>query len=197
MALMTKKRAIWALVAGTAAVLAFAIPATASQTPAAPKSESSNATILDTRGGEARAVNLRTPFDCGQVWNANTRTNHNPQLSVDFQRSGALGKNVRSSAKGTVETVRDLGNTSYGKYIVVRHASGWKTLYAHLRSFNVSVGRSVNTGTIIGKVGSTGGSTGPHLHYEQRHNNVVQRVVVNHVHVKYFGNTSIKSSTGC
>jgi murein DD-endopeptidase MepM/ murein hydrolase activator NlpD len=145
----------------------------------------------------AQALNLRTPFDCGQVWNANTRTNHNPQLSVDFQRSGALGKNVRSSAAGVVETRRDLGDTSYGKYLVVRHSGGWKTLYAHLNSFNVSVGQSVSTGTIIGKVGSTGGSTGPHLHYEQKLNGVVQRVVLNGVHVTYYGNTTITSSTGC
>jgi len=145
----------------------------------------------------AQAVNLRTPFDCGQVWNANTRSNHNPQLSVDFQRSGALNKNVRSSAAGTVETVKNLGDTSYGKYIVIRHASGLKTLYAHLNSFNVTVGQTVGTGTLIGKVGSTGGSTGPHLHYEQRLNGVVQRVVLNGVHVTYFGNTSITSSTGC
>lgn len=143
------------------------------------------------------AVNLRTPFDCGQVWNANTRTNHNPQLSVDFQRSDANNKNVRSSAAGTVETVRDLGNTSYGKYIIIRHAEGWKTLYAHLNSFNVSVGQSVSTGTLIGKVGSTGGSTGPHLHYEQRLNGVVQRAVLNGVSIRYYGNTSITSSTGC
>jgi len=102
-----------------------------------------------------------------------------------------------ASAAGTVETVKNLGNTSYGKYIVIRHASGWKTLYAHLDSFNVSVGQKVSTGTLIGKVGSTGGSTGPHLHYEQRLNGVVQRVVLNGVHVKYFGNTSITSSTGC
>jgi murein DD-endopeptidase MepM/ murein hydrolase activator NlpD len=143
------------------------------------------------------AVNLRTPFDCGQVWNANTRTNHNPQLSVDFQRGDANNKNVRSSAAGTVEVVRNLGDTSYGKYIVVGHAEGWKTYYAHLNSFTVSVGQKVSTGTLIGKVGSTGGSTGPHLHYEQRRNGVVQRVVLNGVAIKYFGNTTITSSTGC
>lgn len=166
---------------------AFIAAATAALTLAAPASADVG----------AQALNLRTPFDCGQVWNANTRTNHNPQLSVDFQRSGALGKNVRSSAAGVVETRKDLGNTSYGKYIVVRHSGGWKTLYAHLNSFNVSVGQNVSTGTIIGKVGSTGGSTGPHLHYEQKLNGVVQRVVLNGVHVKYYGNTSITSSTGC
>ena len=166
---------------------AFIAAATAALTLAAPASADVS----------AQALNLRTPFDCGQVWNANTRTNHNPQLSVDFQRSGALGKNVRSSAAGVVETRKDLGNTSYGKYLVVRHSGGWKTLYAHLNSFNVSVGQNVSTGTIIGKVGSTGGSTGPHLHYEQKLNGVVQRVVLNGVHVKYYGNTSITSSTGC
>jgi len=171
------RRSIGAVLVAAAAVFSLAAPASADV--------------------EVQAVNLRTPFDCGQVWNANTRTNHNPQNSVDFQRSGALNKNVRSSAAGTVEVVKNLGNTSYGKYIVVGHAEGWKTYYAHLNAFNVSVGQKVSTGTIIGKVGSTGGSTGPHLHYEQRRNGVVQRVVLNGVAVKYFGNTTITSSTGC
>ncbi|WP_017593130.1 M23 family metallopeptidase [Nocardiopsis potens] len=143
------------------------------------------------------AVNLRTPFDCGQVWNANTRTNHNPQLSVDFQRSGAQGKNVLSSAAGTVTTVADRGNTSYGKYIVVSHGQGITTLYAHLESQAVSVGDKVNTGTRIGKVGSTGGSTGPHLHYEQRVDGRVVRAVLNGVRIAYYGNTTITSSTNC
>ncbi|RZQ61534.1 M23 family metallopeptidase [Amycolatopsis suaedae] len=146
---------------------------------------------------EPQAINFRTPFDCGQVWNANTRTNHNPQNAVDFQRSGAQGKNVRSSAPGKVTTVRDLGNTSYGKYIVVTHSGGWQTLYAHLSAFNTSVGRSVSTGTIIGKVGNSGGSSGPHLHYEQKLNGSVRRVVLNGLAIKYFGNTTVTSSTGC
>lgn len=196
MAVWTRKRALGALLVSGAAALAITIPATAAPDAEAPAT-ATPAEGKPTPGLEARAVNLRTPFDCGQAWTANTRSNHSPQLAVDFQRSGALGKNVRSSAGGTVESVRDLGNTSYGKFIVVRHSGGWKTLYAHLRSFNVRVGQSVNTGTIIGKVGSTGGSTGPHLHYEQKLNNVVKRVVLNGVAVKYFGNTPIKSSTGC
>jgi len=146
---------------------------------------------------DTEAINFRTPFDCGQVWNANTRTNHNPLASVDFQRGDAQGKNVRASASGTVSTVRDLGNTSYGKYIVVDHGSGWTTLYAHLDSFNTSVGASVGTNSVIGKVGSTGGSTGPHLHYEQRSGGTVKRVVLNGLAIKYYGDTTVTSSTNC
>ncbi|MFB9908437.1 M23 family metallopeptidase [Allokutzneria oryzae] len=178
MATVSVKRSVTALATSAAALLALATPALASDV-------------------SAQAINLRTPFDCGQVWNANTRTNHNPQLSVDFQRSDANNKNVRSSAAGKVVTRRDLGNTSYGRYLVIDHGGGWQTLYAHLNSFNVSLGQSVSTGTIIGKVGSTGGSTGPHLHYEQKLNGAVQRVVLNGKAVVYYGNTSITSSTGC
>lgn len=148
----------------------------------------------DTR---AQDVNLRTPFDCGQVWNANTRTNHIPQLSVDFQRSDALGQNVSSSASGTVTTVTDLGDESYGKYIEVDHGSGVSTLYAHLASQSVAVGDSVETGTVIGTVGSTGGSTGPHLHYEQKVDGAVVEVVLNGLEIYYYGNTEVTSSTGC
>ncbi|MBB6170439.1 murein DD-endopeptidase MepM/ murein hydrolase activator NlpD [Nocardiopsis mwathae] len=143
------------------------------------------------------SINLRTPFDCGQTWTAKTYSGHNPQNAVDFQRSNALNQNVRSSAPGTVTTVADLGNRSYGKYIVIDHGGGVTTLYAHLNSQSVKKGARVGTGTVIGKVGSTGGSTGPHLHYEQRRNGAVQRVVLNGVSVKYYGSTTIKSSTGC
>jgi murein DD-endopeptidase MepM/ murein hydrolase activator NlpD len=146
---------------------------------------------------DVQALNLRTPLDCGQVWNANTRTDHSPQLAVDFQRSDANGKNVLSSAPGKVTTVRDLGDTSYGRYIVVDHGGGITTLYAHLSAFHVSVGQQVSTGTRIGNVGSTGNSTGPHLHYEQRTNGTPVKVVLNGVHVTYFGNTTITSSTNC
>lgn len=145
----------------------------------------------------AQAVNLRTPFDCGQVWNANTRTNHNPQLAVDFQRSDALGQNARSSASGTVTTVADLGDESYGKYIEIDHGGGISTLYAHLASQSVAVGDSVETGTVIGTVGSTGGSTGPHLHYEQKVDGTVVEVVLNGLEIFYYGNTEVTSSTGC
>ena len=51
---------------------------------------------------------------------------------------------------------------------MVDHGNGWSTLYAHLLSQWVTTGQSVDQGQIIGQVGSTGGSTGPHLHFEER-----------------------------
>src|SRR5690348_7158610 len=58
----------------------------------------------------------------------------------------------------------------YGQYIDVEHAGGWTTRYAHLSAYVIANGATVTRGTLIGKVGSTGRSTGPHLHFEARRN---------------------------
>jgi murein DD-endopeptidase MepM/ murein hydrolase activator NlpD len=65
-----------------------------------------------------------------------------------------------------VSVVKDLGARSYGRYIVISHAGGIQTLYAHLSGFRTSVGSKVSTGQLIGISGNTGGSRGPHLHFE-------------------------------
>lgn len=122
----------------------------------------------------AAGPSFQVPFPCGESWTAATWKGHNPAKSVDFQHSPAEGWKVFASAKGTVSKVRDLGNTSYGKYIEIDHGNGWKTLYAHLKSFEVSEGDTVDAKTFIGRVGNTGGSQGAHLHYEQKHNGAVQ-----------------------
>ncbi|ADD42778.1 M23 family metallopeptidase [Stackebrandtia nassauensis] len=146
---------------------------------------------------ETRAVNFEVPFGCGQSWEGQTRTNHNPQNSIDFNRAGDDGDAVASSAAGTVATVRDLGGSSYGKYVVVSHGSGWQTLYAHLKSFSVKVGQKVNTGSKIGTVGSTGGSTGPHLHYEQKLNGSAVKIKFDGKGAYYWGSRTYKSSNNC
>jgi murein DD-endopeptidase MepM/ murein hydrolase activator NlpD len=58
--------------------------------------------------------------------------------------------------------------TGYGREVVIDHGHGLETLYAHLSGFAVTVGQDVRRGDILGYVGSSGRSTGPHLHYEVR-----------------------------
>ena len=81
------------------------------------------------------------------------------------------GTPVMASGSGTVERASWFG--AYGKYVRIRHNSTYKTAYAHLSKFgrNIKAGRKVRQGQIIGYVGSTGRSTGPHLHYEVLVNN--------------------------
>lgn len=79
------------------------------------------------------------------------------------------GTPVVASANGTVIFAKIGGyNGGYGNMIIISHDGGVQTLYSHLREVNVSVGQSVTQGQIIGGVGNTGRSTGPHLHFEVR-----------------------------
>lgn len=79
------------------------------------------------------------------------------------------GTAVLAAAPGTVILSKSSGyNGGYGQYIVVKHSNGTQTLYAHLSANNVSSGESVDRGDVIGAVGSTGKSTGNHLHIEVR-----------------------------
>lgn len=149
----------------------------------------------------AAAPSYKAPFDCNKTFNANNWTpGHNPSNTIDWQNAGEAinGKNVRASAAGTA-TFYDLGNTSYGKYVVISHSGGGSTLYAHLSSMVRNPGQtmSVNQGTIIGKVGSTGNSSAPHLHYEQKVNGSVVTPVVDGVTVPLGTKKAIKSSNGC
>lgn len=75
---------------------------------------------------------------------------------------------IRASNGGTVVTAT--GSGSYGNYVVINHGGGKSTLYAHMSSIAVGVNQSVTQGQIIGYVGSTGYSTGNHLHIEVRIN---------------------------
>ena len=143
------------------------------------------------------APTFKVPFPCGQVWSGQTRTNHSPANAVDFNRAGDEGDRVVASASGTVVTVRNLGNTSYGRYVVINHGGGYTTYYAHLQDWTVSVGQSVSRGSTIGHVGSTGGSTGPHLHYEQRSGGTVLKVKFNGTTALYWGTKNYTSDNGC
>ena len=89
-------------------------------------------------------------------------------VGVDLTMSGAYGKAVYASAGGTV--VQAGWSGGYGIMVKVRHSNGYETWYAHMSSKLVSVGDKVTQGQQIGRIGSTGNSTGPHLHFELRIN---------------------------
>ncbi len=79
------------------------------------------------------------------------------------------GTPVMAAANGTVTVSRTYGyNGGYGLYVVISHPNGTQTLYAHLSSVIVSVGQQVVQGQVIGYSGTSGKSTGPHLHFEVR-----------------------------
>lgn len=81
----------------------------------------------------------------------------------------AAGEPIYAAASGRVIVSRQSGwNGGYGNYLVIEHANGTQTLYAHNQSNIVSVGQRVVEGQIVGYVGSTGKSTGPHVHFEVR-----------------------------
>ena len=80
-----------------------------------------------------------------------------------------IGTNVLASASGVVTVSRGSGwNGGYGSYIVISHPNGTQTLYAHNSANLVVAGERVSQGQVIGRVGSTGRSTGPHVHFEVR-----------------------------
>ncbi|MCW3841984.1 peptidoglycan DD-metalloendopeptidase family protein [Micromonospora yasonensis] len=143
------------------------------------------------------APTFKVPFPCNQSWSGQTRSDHSPAYAIDFNRTDDLGDPVVASAPGTVDRVTDLGGTSYGKYVRIDHGNGYTTYYAHLSGFNVSVGQTVGYGKVIGYVGSTGGSTGPHLHYEQRLNGSDIQVRFNGALAYYWGTKTYTSDNGC
>lgn len=79
------------------------------------------------------------------------------------------GTPILAADSGIATVISDNGN-GYGNYIMINHGGGRVTLYAHMSGFAVSNGASVTQGQVIGYVGSTGNSTGPHLHFEVRVN---------------------------
>ncbi len=93
-----------------------------------------------------------------QTWRAH--------LGVDY--AAPTGTPVRAIGLGVVESAGTMGG--YGNAVVVKHANGHSTVYAHLSQMSVRRGQSVTQGQAIGKVGATGWATGPHLHFEFRVN---------------------------
>ncbi|HEX9807615.1 MAG TPA: M23 family metallopeptidase [Alteraurantiacibacter sp.] len=86
---------------------------------------------------------------------------------LDFR--GSTGEPILAAANGKVSFVGR--KTGYGKVVEISHGNGLMTRYAHMSAFRAQVGQRVTAGDVIGAIGSTGRSTGPHLHFEVRVNN--------------------------
>jgi murein DD-endopeptidase MepM/ murein hydrolase activator NlpD len=82
---------------------------------------------------------------------------------LDF--TAPIGTEIYATGNGVVVKVEAFGR-GYGNNVTIDHGFGYKTLYAHMSKFNVRQGQRINRGDVIGYVGNTGSSTGPHLHYE-------------------------------
>ena len=95
---------------------------------------------------------------------------HTYAMHSGYDFKAGYGSPVRATASGKVIFAARKGG--YGKMVEIQHENGLTTRYAHLSKILVKKGQQVSAGHNIGKVGSTGRSTGPHLHYEIRHNDI-------------------------
>ncbi|MGW2201279.1 M23 family metallopeptidase [Streptomyces sp. NPDC001774] len=128
-------------------------PAGTAAPASAPAQASSSGWVAPVGGG------ISTPYRAsGAMWSSGYHT------GVDFIASS--GTSVKAVGAGTVYSAGNSG--SYGNEVVIQHADGTFSQYAHLSSLNVSAGQTVTGGQEIGLSGSTGNSTGPHLHFEIR-----------------------------
>lgn len=127
---------------------------------------------------QAPARSMARPVSVSGAVAASTGFSHPAPGSVKTQGihgynavdlAGGYGSPIRAAAAGEVIVSKASGwNGGYGQYVVIRHPSGAQTLYAHLASNSVGVGNYVSQGEVIGGMGSTGKSTGNHLHFEVR-----------------------------
>lgn len=91
-----------------------------------------------------------------------------PAMHTGMDMRGDTGDPVRATAAGTVVTAG--WNGGYGKMVEIDHGNQFSTRYGHMSQIDVRVGQKIKIGDIVGRIGSTGRSTGPHLHYETRIN---------------------------
>jgi murein DD-endopeptidase MepM/ murein hydrolase activator NlpD len=96
-----------------------------------------------------------------QIYNG---SGHNA-IDIGMPTGTPLQAALGGTVLGTGNTDSAPGCLSFGKWVVIKHANGLATLYAHLSSIAVSSGQSVTTGQVIGNSGMTGYATGPHLHF--------------------------------
>ncbi len=108
-------------------------------------------------------TNITSPFG----WRQFGKRKSEMHQGIDISKHGIDGKNIVASKSGTIQVAK-YGNNGYGNHIMIKHDDGTQTVYGHCKSLSVKVGQRVCQGDTIAAVGSTGDSTGPHLHFEIR-----------------------------
>ncbi|MDY5100390.1 MAG: M23 family metallopeptidase, partial [Oscillospiraceae bacterium] len=125
-----------------------------------------------TGGSVMGTGDFRWPVDCYLITSEYGYRIHPIQNVTKFHAGVDIGaqsgQSIYASAAGTVAV--STYNDSYGNYVLINHGGGNATLYAHMSSTAVTAGQYVSQGQVIGYVGSTGWSSGPHLHFEIRLN---------------------------
>lgn len=149
----------------------------------------------------ADAILFRAPFGCNQSW---TYSHHDGEvrLALDFIRADGGetgGSPVLASAGGLATQHYEEGGA--GNYIVIDHGGGWTTYYFHMSELSVADGTTVAQGEQIGVTGTTGASTGPHIHYEQLQGGVGQEIRIDGMSLApypgVYGESSLTSDNAC
>lgn len=136
--------------------------------PAAPKTSKSSARKIGNEPFRGGSGDAQPGYYANPIPGALVTQSIHGWNGIDL--GAARGTPVHAAADGTVIVARNNGgwNGGYGNYVVITHTNGTQTLYGHLKSAIVAPGQSVLSGQTIGYEGSTGESTGPHLHFEVR-----------------------------
>ncbi|HEX8538595.1 MAG TPA: peptidoglycan DD-metalloendopeptidase family protein [Cystobacter sp.] len=166
-------------------------------------SEASNAGTQEEPTQEASVTaalarpNFQAPFPCGQSW---TYSHHSAEVrrALDFVKNGGGTSGQPQLASAAGYATRHYQDGGAGNYIKIDHGGGWMTYYFHLSAYSVPNGTQVAQGQQIGVTGSTGASSGAHVHYEQLLNGVGQDIVINGVSLApypgSYGSRSITSN---
>lgn len=126
-------------------------------------------TLLPAVAHAAPATRHKVPFQCGETWSGTSRSGHSPsKKAVDFNRAGDLGAPVVASAAGIVKIAQATPKGGYGRLVEIDHGNGESSVYAHLDRVDVVAGQRIDTGAMLGTVGSSGRVSGPHLHFEEK-----------------------------
>jgi murein DD-endopeptidase MepM/ murein hydrolase activator NlpD len=142
-----------------------------------PPGEGEHPGYYDEAGESARRFLMRTPVNATRISSGFSRARRHPVLGYTRAHKGTdfaapTGTPIYAAGNGVIERSNRYG--SFGNYVRIRHANGYKTIYGHLNGFarGIRAGASVSQGQVIGYVGMTGTATGPHLHYEVHLNDV-------------------------